>query len=97
MDPTITAIGSVIALIIGNYLKRKPEFLNKNIPYVTFVISFLTQLIAASTANASTGVIEASIFGGLGGTFLNILKDTLIQTFLTTGIHSAAKNTLIRK
>lgn len=88
MDPLITGIGSVIALVIGNRLKANPAFANKYIPLATFVISLMTQIVSASQAQA------AIHFGGIASSFGNILINSILQTFLTTGAHSTAKNVI---
>lgn len=88
MDPLITSIGSIVALIVGNRLKANPAFVNRYIPIATFVISLLTQIVAATNAQAAIHL------GGVFSSFGNILINSLIQTFLTTGAHSVTKNTL---
>jgi uncharacterized membrane protein YfbV (UPF0208 family) len=85
VDPIFTSIGSIVALLVGAYLKRKPDFAKKFIPIVTFVISLLTQIVAAGTA-------EAGIFDGVVKGFGNIFINALLQALLTTGAHSAGKN-----
>ena len=91
MDPIFSTVGSAIALIVGMYLKRKPEFSNKLIPWVTLAISFLTQLSAAATAQA------AGFFDVLGAHFGNVLVNTLVQWLGTTGLHSTVKNAVFKK
>lgn len=86
MDPIFTSIGSIVALVVGMYLKRKPDFANRFIPIVTFVISLLTQIVAAAQP------AEAAFLGGVFRNFGNVLLDALLQTLLTTGAHSAGKN-----
>ena len=91
MDPLITGIGSVIALFAGSRLKANPAFKNKYIPICTFIISLLTQIVAASQAQA------AIQFGTIFHDFGNIFVRSLLQTFMTTGVHSVGKNVVAAK
>lgn len=94
MDPIFTSIGSIVALGLGAWLKAKPDFSNKLIPWVTLLISFLTQLSSAvgTPAHAASGFV-----GDLGSMFLEVLKGTLVQWLLTTGAHSTVKNAVLKK
>jgi uncharacterized membrane protein YfbV (UPF0208 family) len=87
MDPIFTSIGSIVALIAGTFLKKNPNFANRFIPIATFAISLLTQIVAATQA-------EASVFGDITKNFGGILWNALLQALLTTGAHSAGKNVL---
>ena len=89
MDPAFTSIGSVVALVVGYFLKKNPDFANRLIPAVTFLISLLTQIVA-TTQPAQAAINLGGVFHGFG----SILVNALIQTLLTTGVHSTAKNTL---
>lgn len=89
----ITAIGTILALLVGGWIKRSGKS-SKIIPWITLVISILTQLTNNATdAHASTGGLMLVGFS-LGG-FLKVLAESLLQTFITTGIHSTAKNAVI--
>jgi hypothetical protein len=87
MDPIFTSVGSIVALVVGTFLKKNPNFANRLIPIVTFVISLLTQIVAATNA-------EAGVFGDIVKNFGNIFVNALLQTFFTTGVHSTSKNVL---
>lgn len=93
MDPIFTSIGTAIALALGTWLKSKPDFSNKLIPWVTLAVAFVTQL-----ASAIGAPVNAAGFGAmLGGMFLDVLRGTLIQWLATTGIHSTVKNAVLQK
>jgi hypothetical protein len=74
------------------------ERLRKLVPLGNGIISLVTQLwtgfsTAAAPSIAPAGYVEAGFFGSFGPAFLDILINSVLQTFLVTGAHSAAKNT----
>lgn len=82
----ITAIGALIALVVGKVLKDNPTFSNKFIPWVTLVISILTQIVEAAPAQAGINI---------GGFFSSpFFLQVLVQWLSTTGAHSVAKNAI---
>ena len=91
MDPIFTSIGTILALIVGYFLKKNPNFQNRFIPIATFIISLLTQIVATAQP-AQAAINLGGIFSGFG----NILVNSLIQTLLATGAHSVGKNTIFR-
>ena len=82
----ITLIGMAVALIVGKALKENVNFKNKFIPWITLLISLLTQVIEPATAQAFN--LGNLLHSGPG----NFLFSVLLQWFATTGVHSAAKN-----
>jgi hypothetical protein len=83
----ITAIGSIVALVVGKVLKENPAVKNRLIPWVTLLISVLTQAFEATPVAAGI-----SIGGFLGSNFGQFFFQTIIQWLATTGAHSAPKN-----
>jgi len=83
----ITLIGMSVALIVGKVLKENVNFKNKFIPWITLLISILTQVVEPAIAEAgiSLGNLVHSPVG-------NLLFSVLIQWLATTGTHSVAKN-----
>lgn len=79
---------SLIQLAFGKLIKSHPalaSFPNKAIPVVNFILAVLIKLSEPVLANAA-GI------GGLLRGVQGVLLPALIQTLLTTGIHSSAKN-----
>lgn len=91
-----TGIGSLIALVVGYFLKKNPGFSNKLIPWVTVVISVLTQIVNELTPAAHAAASSAALLSvgaiTLNGVLMFALKVAL-QTVGVTGTHSFAKNT----
>lgn len=79
---------TIIQLLFGKLVKSHPSlasFPNKAIPVVNFILALLIKLAEPVLANA----------GGLGSVLRgvqNVALAALVQTLLTTGIHSTAKN-----
>ena len=74
------------------------ERLRKLVPLGNSIISLVTQLWAGFTQaipppDAANTTVVAGFFGTFGPTFLDVLVNSLIQTFVVTGAHSAVKNT----
>jgi len=102
----LTLLAMVIQFGI-NFLVGKlgPDKAKKWIPIVTTVTSLIYNAGLAFTHAANgppTGIISsiaptvylAGFFGSFGNLFLDVLKDTFLQTFLVVGSHSATKNTV---
>ena len=73
------------------------ERLKKMVPLGNLLVSLVTQLwtgfaSAAQPAITPTAYMTAGFFGTFGPTLLDVLVNSLIQTFVVTGAHSAQKN-----
>lgn len=91
-NPIITAIGAAIALAVGAWLKTNPNVSNKIIPWVTLLISILTQVVQAVppvAAADSTPVAAAP--------WLYVLGMGLVVGFTTIGLFSWFKNGVMGK
>lgn len=85
MEPLVIA---VIQLLFGKLVKSWPALAslpNRLIPLVNFILAVLLKLAEPAIANAA-GI--GSVVHGVS----NVLLSALVQTILTTGIHSSAKN-----
>lgn len=92
--PTIvTAIGAAIALALGAWLKTKPTFSNKLIPWVTLVISILTQIIQA----IKPAEAQVSSAASLGPNWLGVLFTGILAGLGTIGLFSFIKNGVVGK
>ena len=83
-----TLIITVVQLLFGKLIKSHPalaSFPNKAIPIVNFILAILMRLAAPVVANAA-GL--GSVIRGVEG----VLLPALVNTLLTTGIHSTGKN-----
>ena len=88
---------TVLGLVVGAILKWVPWFNNKLIPVVNFLIALLVHAgagIVLPTHAAFPGAQLASgvVLAGMAP-FFSELWDALIQTAITTGLHSMYKNT----
>ena len=84
-DPLVL---TVIQLLFGLEIKRLPSLAsvpNKLIPVLNGVLAILIKLGGPGVAHASGLGDSLRGFGGL-------LLDAGLQTLLTTGVHSSAKN-----
>jgi hypothetical protein len=99
----LTLLVMVIQFGIGFLVKRMgPDKAKLLVPTVTTITSLIYQVGLAFAASAgappanvgmaSSGVILAGFFGTLGNVFLDAIVNTLFQTALVTGAHSAPKN-----
>lgn len=97
----VTGIVMLLQLTLIPMLVKKlgSDRARKLIPAGNLVLSIVTQMWAAF-GEAVPPVVEpaayyqAGFLSSLGNTFLDIVVNSLLQTFLVTGAHSAAKNTL---
>lgn len=101
MDPMlINFVAPAIAVLVGLWLKRKPWFNNKFIPIASFVLAFITRVLAglgvgpAPEATAVAPAMMALSFGSLGHAFLTALWKALIDAIVATGVHSGSKNVI---
>lgn len=95
----LTSLTFLLGNLVGLFLKRKPEFANKYIPLVVLGVNLVLNFLKGAgveTAHAAEGVVLASLWSSLGATAWAILKQTLIDTLLSVGLHSAVKNTAAR-
>lgn len=98
MDQVIVLIGMIVQLGTGFIASKVgAEKLRKFIPTMNFVLALFTQIVASFQAGVPAGTeptaIHAGFFGDFGKGFLDIFVNSLIQTFVVTGAHSAVKNT----
>jgi len=95
-----TLIGLVISWIAGVILKKNPDFKNKLIPIVSFVIAILTQAVAAfqGQPTGALGMMDVNPTLLVGSIFsqawFKIILQAAVQTVMATGGHSTVKNVL---
>jgi uncharacterized membrane protein len=99
MDQIITLVGMFTNFLVGYITKKSTksgDFIRKVIPALTFVVALITQMVAAATSalppQTVPAVAMAGFFGTFGKGFLDIFVNSLIQTFVVTGVHSTQKN-----
>lgn len=83
-----TLVLTIIQLLFGRLVKQWPALAslpNKLIPVVNFILAILIKLAEPALANAA-GL--GSVVHGVS----NVLFSALVQTVLTTGLHSSSKN-----
>src|SRR4029077_1356680 len=93
---TFTLVMMVLQIIWPFVLKSKmgPAML-KMTPLVNQVLSIITQVVAVVFPQTTPVALKtAGLLQHFGNTFLDILVNSLIQTLLVTGVHSAPKNTI---
>lgn len=87
MDP----ITVVLQLVWGYLVKHWPVLAawpNRLIPIMNFILAVLLQLAGVGTAHADTGGTLRTVGGWLWG----VLGPALLNTLVSTGIFSTAKN-----
>lgn len=104
MDPTllITLLSSALALWLGAQIK-KSNTSNKWIPWITLVISFLTQLVnalgvapaMAALADSVSQVPAAAAHHSFFHIALSILAKSILQALGVTGFVSFGKNAVL--
>lgn len=97
-----TMVGTIVGIGVGFAVQMIPGFKAKATPIVTLIVSILTQVLNALNGNPGpagalgavlhTGPIVAA--GFFQGEFFKFIANCAIQWFLTTGAHSAPKNTI---
>lgn len=115
-DSGLVSVITIVTMVlqwIGSFFAARTFGLTarKFIPLLNFIVSTLSQLIAAfsvgmgpgpapSVAHATFGVeMEyaayqyAGFFGSIGNVFVDIFVNSLLQTLVVVGGHSAQKNT----
>lgn len=95
-----TIVGLIVSWAAGWLWKNHSDWANKAIPVMTFIISLITQIVAALTqaqppvpTHAFSPAVLPLLVGSihLGG-LLDVVLKAVIQWALATGAHSGAKN-----
>lgn len=107
MDAILNAINNplvltLIGLLTGVIVKKTPEFPTRAVPLFNLVIALVVKVGAAAFGPGQVHAAELGVIVALPP-FLaqlgNACWQAVLQTLLTTGIHSAGKNTaqLVRR
>lgn len=96
-----TVVGTLVAIGVGFAARAIPNFKVKMTPIVTAIIAILTQVLNALQGNPGpigalsdlhTGPVLAA--GFFSSEIFRVIANAAIQWFLSTGAHSAPKNTI---
>lgn len=100
-EQVVTLVGMLVNFVVGYVVSKNAAAgatIRKIIPAINFGLALVTQIVASAQAaippETVPAVALAGFFGTFGKGFLDILVNSLIQTFVVTGAHSSQKNIL---